>query len=371
MTVRSAMHRVDVSFGATNLNFCGNFNATGVGRHTEGAFLGASRTRPEGVNIRYVNFGRQSSVRRLICDARARTDTTVFFWRQPPELLQQVRGCRVGWLFFESDKVPEPWLQQMDAFDRLWMPSEWGRDVLVAHGLPEAKIRVVESGINERIYFPKPVAHSGFVFLFIGKHEPRKSLEETVSAFVEEFPADACPTVQLWIKADHPVFPQRVARLRVQYGHERRIRFISGLLSDEQMASLYNSADAFVYPTKAEGFGLPCIEALACGLPVITTEYSAQTAFLKHVRGLYYPVQFDVAELDDEDYAYFYSRDYGGHGYGHWAVPKIESVRHGMRDIYENIGQWRERARQASRIIHENFSWDRIGRKAVDTALAG
>jgi hypothetical protein len=365
------MDKVAVSFSARNLNFFGNFNQTGVGRHTEGVFMGASRTRPEGVAIHYVNFGRESSVRRLIYGARPRADTTVFFWRQPLQLLQQVRGCRVGWLFFESDKVPGSWLHQMDAFDRLWMPSEWGRDVLVAHGLAESKIRVVESGINERIYFPKPVEHGGFVFLFIGKHEPRKSLEETVAAFVQEFPVDAHPEVELWVKADHPIFPQRVAQLRAQYAHEPRIRFVSGLLSDEQMAHLYNRADAFVYPTKAEGFGLPCIEALACGLPVITTEYSAQTTFLKHVRGLFYPVQFEVGELQDADYAHFYSHDYGGEGYGHWAVPKIESIRAGMRDVYENIGQWRERARQASRIIHDNFAWDRIGRKAIDAALAG
>jgi len=365
------MHRVDVSFGGRNLNFFGNFNGTGVGRHTENAFMGASRTRPQGVSLRYVNFGRQSSVRRLIFSARPQTDTTVFFWRQAFEFLQQVRGCRVGWLFFESDKVPEPWLRQMDAFDRLWMPSEWGRDVLLAHGLSEGKIRIVESGINERIYFPKPIEHDGFVFLFIGKHEPRKSLEETIAAFAQEFPADACPNVELWVKADHPIFPHRVAELRARYADQRHVRFVSGFFSDEQMAHLYNRADAFVYPTKAEGFGLPCIEALACGLPVITTEYSAQTTFLKHVRGLFYTVQFEIADLVDQDYAYFYARDYGGQGYGHWAVPKIESIRAGMRDIYDNIGTWRDRARQASRIIHENFSWDRIGRKAIETAMAG
>jgi len=362
---------VDVSLTAKNLNFFGVFNATGVGRHTENAFMGACRTRAGDVHVRYVNHDRKSSVRRLIADSRPQTDTTLFFWRQPLELLQQVRGCRVGWLFFESDKVPQVWLQQMDAFDRLWMPSQWGRDVLVAHGLAQAKIRVVESGINERFYFPKPAEHTGFVFLFIGKHEPRKSLEETIAAFVQEFPVSAHPDVQLWVKADHPVFPQRVSQLRKRYAQEPRVRFVSGLFSDEQLSMLYNRADAFVYPTKAEGFGLPCIEALACGLPVITTECSAQTAFLRYVQGLFYPVQFEMRDLQDDDYAYFYSRDYAGQGFGHWAVPKIESIRAGMREIYENAGDWRERARQASQIIHQNFSWDRIGRKAVDTALAG
>jgi glycosyltransferase involved in cell wall biosynthesis len=354
-----------------NLNFFCKFNSTGIGRHSEGAFVGASRIRPPAVNLRYVDCDRHSSLRRLVVNAGPRTDTTVFFWRQSPDFLRQFRGCRVGWLFFESDKVPAPWLQEMDAFDQLWMPSGWGREVLLAHGLSERKLRVVESGVNERVYFPQPVAHEGFVFLFVGKHELRKSLEETIAAFVEEFPAGAYPMAQLWLKADHPVFPARVAQLQARYASDPRIRFISGRLSDEQMAALYNRADAFVYPTKAEGFGLPSIEALACGLPVITTDYSAQTAFLKQVAGLFRPVEFEIAEIVDPDHDFFYGRDYGGTGYGRWALPKHESIRAGMRDIYQNVGEWRDRARRASDIIRENFSWDRIARKAIDTALAG
>ena len=352
------------------INFFCQFNHTGVGRHCENAYIGATRVKPAGVHLHYVDSFRDSSVRGLIANARPQTDTTLFFWRAPAEFLRQVQGLKIGWLFFEADRLPPVWVQQMGEFDQLWMPSGWAREVLLAHGLPDQRIRVIESGVNQRIYFPRPIAHQKFVLLFVGKYEVRKSLDETIEAYFEEFPANGSSDTELWIKADHPVFPARVAQLQAKYAHDPRVRFLSGRFSDAQMASLYNRADAFVFPSKAEGFGLPCIEALACGLPVITTDYSAQTAFLQHVRGLFFPVEFAMADVVDPDQEHFYGRDYAGIGFGRWATPSIASIRSGMREVYENRQAWRERARQASEVIRETFAWERIARKAIDTALA-
>jgi glycosyltransferase involved in cell wall biosynthesis len=352
-----------------NLNFFCQFNHTGVGRHCENVYLGIERQRPPGMYLSYVNFTRDASVRRLVASARPQTDCTVFFWRVPAELMARIQGRKIGWLFFESDRLPESWLRQMDDFDQLWMPTEWGRDVLLAHGRPAETIRVVEAGVDSRVYFPQPVAHEGFVFLTVGKYEERKSIDETVRAFSDEFPAAQWPKVELWIKADHPVFPDRVERLRARCAGDSRIRIISGLADDATMARLYNCADAFVFPTKAEGFGLPTIEALACGLPTVTTDYSGQRAFLTHVPGLYYPVQYEIADIVDPDFDYFYGRDYNGGGYGRWAVPLQDSIRAGLREVHDHIATWRERGRQASAIIHDAFSWDRIAGRAIETVL--
>jgi glycosyltransferase involved in cell wall biosynthesis len=298
-------------------------------------------------------------------EAKAQTDHTFFFWRMPVHLLAQLQGRKIGWLFFESDRIPELWLKQMDAFDLLLMPTDWGREVLLAHGLPDDKISIVPCSVNERVYFPQPITHDGFVFLLVGKFEKRKSIGETVRAFSEEFPAPAWPAVELWIKADYPLFPDRVTRLRALCAHDRRIRIISGQFSDEQMAALYNRSDAFVFPTKAEGFGLPTIEALACGLPVVTTDYGGQGVFLKHVTGLFYSVSYDIGEIVDSDYDHFYGKDYQGLGYGRWAIPSVASIRAGMRQVYDQAHVWRERALRASQIIRAEFSTDRVARQAI------
>lgn len=352
-----------------DVNFLCNFNPTGVGRHCENSFFGVLRNRRNGLVPLYVNAQRAASVERLCSQACNKQGATLCFWRWPLEAMRTLPGRKIGWLFFESDAIPPLWREQMLAFDQLWMPSDWGREVLVAHGIAEEKIRVVPAGVDPRIFFPNPVAHERFVFLIVGKYEKRKSIDEAIQAFVLEFPRDRYHDVEFCIKADHLNFPDRIAALRARHGGDARLRFVSGLLSDQQMAVLYNQADAFVFPTKAEGFGLPCVEAMACGLPVITTPYSAQQVFLKHVGGLFYPVSFDLARLEDPDYEHFYGAEYQGTPYGRWAVPQLQSIRAGMRAVYEDRTAWRQRAMQASVKIRQTFSWDEIGRCAVDVLL--
>ncbi len=348
-----------------NLNFLCQFNETGVGRHCERTFSAIAKFKPADWNLHYLEYGDKDSLRRLLTQTNPQTDHTIAFWRLPVDFLAQIHGRKIGWLFFESDRLPQTWLEQMDAFDKLWMPTDWGRDVLIAHGLSNDKIRVVTCSVNESVYLPRPAAHEGFVFLLVGKFEKRKSLGETVRAFSEEFPASVWPTVELWIKADNPLFPERLTRLQALCAHDRRIRIISGVFTDEQMARLYNHADAFVFPTKAEGFGLPTIEALACGVPVITTNYGGQQVFLKHVQGLYYPVSYEMADIVDIDFDHFYGKQYQGQGYGRWAIPSIDSIRAGMREVFSQRDSWRERAMRASEIIRTEFSMERIARQAM------
>lgn len=354
--------------------FC-MFNQTGVGRHCENAYLAILRNRPQGLHLNYANAARGASVRRMVRDAREGTDVNGFFWRIPAAEIHQFRGRSFFWWFFESDRIPQKWLEDILVYDEVWAPSAWARDVLLAHEVDPASVRVVESGVNTDIFFPDPEVREPpkpdrFAFLLVGKYEGRKSIDETVQAFSAEFPLVRYPLVELRLKADFPLYPQRVHELARRVSNDPRIRIISGNLTDPQMARIYRDADAFVFPTKAEGFGLPCIEALACGLPVITTPVSAQTAFLDQVAGLYAPVEYKMAPIVDPDYTRFYGADYAGEPLGNWALPSIDSLRACMRDVYEHRAAWRDRAAQASAIIRREFSWDAIGRKAIEAALA-
>jgi glycosyltransferase involved in cell wall biosynthesis len=348
-----------------HVNFYCHFNQTGVGRHCENAFFSMSRNRPPGLAVEYVNNSREESVRRAIAQANADTDITIFFWRYPTALVNRVAGRRVLWWFFESDHLPRKWLDDIEPYDEIWAPSGWAREVLLAHDVAPERVRIVESGVNTRIFRPAREPQQGFVFLLVGKYEKRKSIDETVEAFLAEFPAAKFPSVQLWLKADFPMFPERVHALAAKFAHDPRIRVISGNFSDEQMAVIYNRADAFVFPSKAEGFGLPLLEAIACGVPAITTYVSAQTVFLDRIAGLYASVAYSVAPIVDADYQHFYAQEYAGEPFGNWALPSVDSLRRAMREIYEHPEDWREKAGRAAAVVAAEFSWDAIARKAL------
>lgn len=360
-----------------NTNLVCHFNHTGVGRHCENAYYAMTRNRPAGQAVSYVNTSREVSVRRAIGNSRADVDISVFFWRLPKPFVQQFQGKKLVWWFFESDRIPAKWLDDISVYDEVWLPSDWGRTVLLAHGYPLERTRVVPSGVNATVFGPQVAAQvresARFTFLSVGKYENRKSIDETVEAYLAEFPAASYPEVHLHLKADFPMFPQRVLELSGRVAHDPRIKVVSGSFSDEQMAALYHSADAFVFASKAEGFGLPCLEALASGLPVIATNYSAQSVFLDRIPGLFVPIAYDIAPLVDADYLHFYGAEYGSTDLGNWAIPSLSSLREGMRAVYEERDLWSDKAALAASRILSDFSWNTIGALACQsiTELAG
>jgi glycosyltransferase involved in cell wall biosynthesis len=357
-----------MSAARRHVRLLAQFNQTGVGRHCENAYFSMMRQRPLGTTLEYVHSGAEGPVRRALAESRGGRDVTVFFARHPPQFVRAFSGRKAIWWFFESESLPPRWIQEIEPYDLVLAPSAWAGRVLRAHGVGAERLRVVESGIPAAIFRPdgrSAAPRAQYVFLSVGKYEKRKSIDEIVAAFQAEFPPGMPAEVRLWLKADFPLFPERVVELARRLAPDPRIRVISGHFSDEQMAELYRSADAFVFPSKAEGFGLPCLEAMACGLPAIATAVSAQTAYLDGVAGLYRPVEYTVAPIDDEDYRRFYSGDYAGHPYGNWALPSIGSLRAAMRELYEQRDAWRERGQQAGAQLRERFSWDAIGRKAL------
>ncbi|BAP89556.1 putative mannosyltransferase [Burkholderiales bacterium GJ-E10] len=349
----------------TRLNLYCHFNHTGVGRHSENIHAALAKRIPADMELRYLDMKDEAAVAKAIAESRDGLDVTIFFWRQPVEFVRRFRGRRVLWWAFESDLLPKAWLDQVEPYDEIWVPSGWGQAVLHAHGIPDERIRVVAEGVDPTVYCPEPLLHRGFIFLSVGKYERRKSIDEIVAAFGAEFPADRYPEVRLWLKADYPLYPHRVQELSERVRDDGRIRIISGVASDETISKLYRVADAFVFPSKAEGFGLPCIEAIACGVPVIATNVSGQSAFLERIPGLFVPVVHERAPIVDPDYSTFYRADYGNDDFGNWAIPSMASLRAAMRTVYENPAEWRKRADEAAAVIRREFSWDAVARNVI------
>ena len=138
-------------------------------------------------------------------------------------------------------------------------------------GTSAAKIEIVPNGVDE-FFSPGKDSRRDFI-LFVGTLEPRKGLNDLVSA---------------WWSLPEPR-PRLV--LCGDKGWRTRISELPGIewtgfVSRERLRDLYRSALMFVYPSRYEGFGIPPLEALACGAPVIATrtgaiaEYAGDAALL-------------------------------------------------------------------------------------------
>lgn len=107
-------------------------------------------------------------------------------------------------------------------------------------------------------------------FLYIGRHDSYKNLHRLIDAFAA-MPSEC----ELWIagSADRRYTPTLQAQV-TQLGLSDRIKFIDYIPYD-QLPIIVNQAIALVFPSLWEGFGLPVIEAMACGTPVITSNLSS------------------------------------------------------------------------------------------------
>ena len=109
--------------------------------------------------------------------------------------------------------------------------------------------------------------------LFVGRHEPKKNLTALIDAFhlIRSHGGCACKLVLAGTEG----WRQEPVRRRIrQLGLEAEIVF-PGYVSQETLPLLYNLADVFVFPSLYEGFGLPPIEAMACGVPVVCSDGGA------------------------------------------------------------------------------------------------
>jgi glycosyltransferase involved in cell wall biosynthesis len=155
------------------------------------------------------------------------------------------------------------------------------RDVEQTLGIPAEKIDVAPGGYDSARYYPLPSAEiedfrrrQGLperFWLFLGTLEPRKNLTTLLDAYAALPLAERLPLILAGPKGwDYAPILQRIER----HGLAGEVH-LPGFIPAEALPLWYNSAEAFLYPSVYEGFGLPVLEAMACGTPVIVSDASS------------------------------------------------------------------------------------------------
>ncbi len=156
------------------------------------------------------------------------------------------------------------------------------RDAVSSYQLPADKISVIYEGVNQRfqsIDLPGKLQSIRDRYnlppqflLYLGTIEPRKNLLTVLEAF-QQILADL-PGLQLIIAGKKGwLYKEILTKIQVLNLAER-VQF-TGFVPDEDLPVLYNLATVFVFPSFYEGFGLPVLEAMACGAPVLCSNTSS------------------------------------------------------------------------------------------------
>ncbi|MBN1810381.1 MAG: glycosyltransferase family 4 protein [Anaerolineae bacterium] len=166
--------------------------------------------------------------------------------------------------------------------------SESSRRDIIAHlGLMEDHVRAVHLAAETR-YSPDPDPDDAVIrtqynlpqryVLYLGGFDVRKNLAAVIGAYRKAAPTigETCPLViagQL-PEEDMPFTPDP-RRLVWEHALEERLVHFPGFVAEEDKPALYRGAVAFIFPSRYEGFGLPPLEALACGTPVVGSNVSS------------------------------------------------------------------------------------------------
>jgi glycosyltransferase involved in cell wall biosynthesis len=198
----------------------------------------------------------------------------------PPDLRPAPAGRLAIIQPWEFGAVPQAWCAPLaDNVDELWVPSEYVRGMYLDAGIDPARVVVIPNGVDLERFSPdgprRDLPGAGVRFLFVGGLVARKGPDVLLAAWREAFAGRDDVTLVIKDFGADGIYrgePAREAiRAHAASGALPRIVLIEDDLPGEEIAALYRSCDVLVAPYRGEGFAMPVLEAMACGLPVIAT----------------------------------------------------------------------------------------------------
>lgn len=281
------------------------------------------------------------------------------FYGQADCFRTNYRSYKIGYTMLEVDGLPREWVRRANMMDEVWTPSSFNARVFRESGVTRP-INVMPLGVNPAYFNPCITGYpvpGVFTFLSAFEWGERKAPEVLLRAFADEFRADepAVLVCKVYNQDASVNIPRQVGRLGLREGGGRVVFSINEVVPAHQLGALYRSADCFVLPTRGEGWGLPLLEAMACGLPVIATGWGAQTDFLDDE--IAYPLGVERVVPARAKCPYY-------EGFN-WAEPSYEHLRALMRRVYENREEASLKGSRASAEVLSRWTWRHSVEKIV------
>jgi len=287
-----------------------------------------------------------------------------------------------NWVFcvWEGDRVPRHFLDEMlnENIEKILTPSQHTKQAILntwkdyykelinkdeawelEKDIIEKKLRIIPHGQNPDIFYKKETPKEVFTYLLSKgwrNNEDRGGTMYAVQAYLEEFtskdvtsliikinPAYGIPNVQELINEIKPKDKTDFAPLQINIDN----------IPYNKLVELYNMADVFLMPTRAESFGIPGIESMACGVPIITTNFGGQVDYANEENSWIIGGELTeiVHEIQYENVK--------------WLSPSIPELRKAMREAYENRELVKEKGIKSLETAKQ-FTWDNTAKKLME-----
>lgn len=281
----------------------------------------------------------------------------------PPDFSPPESGKLVAIVPWEFGAVPCKWVDQIQRnVEELWVPSQFTRSVFAGAGVDPRRMQVIPYGIDSQVFTPeglswRPESSRRFVFLFVGGAIPRKGADVLWKAYASAFSiTDDVTLIIKEIGASSFYSGQSIAdqiRAAIRKPRSPHVVILDEEMDDAKLATLYRGSDVLVLPYRGEGFGLPLLEALACGKPVITSGSGPAREFCPPEAGRF--LSAPVKEFSNPQELLGPMT-----GINTLFEPDAGELAAIMRSVFENPEELAAQGLRAASRVREELSWARI-----------
>ncbi|MCL5071240.1 MAG: glycosyltransferase family 4 protein, partial [Actinobacteria bacterium] len=279
------------------------------------------------------------------------------YHRWPPGFNPPATGYFIMMQPWEFGSLPREWISPFnDMVDDVWVYSNYLKDTYISSGINPDKISVIHPYIdtavfNRNVEKAELDTNKKFKFLFVGGTIHRKGIDILLNSYFSAFTAkdDVCLVIKD-ICTNSAYANQTLSEEIKKFasGHElAEVLYIQDEYRNEnEMASLYNACDCLVHPYRAEGFGLPVAEAMACGIPVIVTNHGACMDFCNPSNAFLIANTIEkitekkIGDIETVDYPF-------------WSEPDTADLKRKMMHVYDNYEEAKVKAESAYENIRQ------------------
>lgn len=262
----------------------------------------------------------------------------------------------------EFEQIPRTWETRVNSANLIIVPCEQNRRIYedVSYG---PAVELCPLGVDTNVYpfYERDPVPEIFTFLYVGDYNARKGTYHIAKSWEEwdrRYP-ELREKTQLIMKM---TAPEKDGLEQITCNSFFDWRLLPYTAKDNPelptLASLYKMANAFVFPSMGEGFGLTLAEAMATGLPCIYTPWTG----LNDVAGpaVAYPIEFGMKRVE------LIEPVWGVTDTVRAADPRIDSIVDRMHEIYTDYDAALETGRRAAAYIAHRFPWDHAAHQFID-----
>ena len=271
-------------------------------------------------------------------------------------------------LFWETDSLPKWWVWALNLVDEVWTGTEWNKQAFIKSGVTKP-IYVFPQALNTNPPPARPFKISTiendklkkYIFYSIFQWIERKDPWSLLEAYWREFERERDVLLLLKTYRDRFDREDSMGIVKQIYEFKNRlglkdtpeVNLYTDGLDRFDMLRLHETGNCFVSAHRGEGWGIPEVEAMAHGKPVINTNLGG---FNCHVpSALYWPVSYIEENVHDMNYVPWYDQSQK------WGKINISELRKAMREVYENQLESKRRAKKAQDWVKEHFNFKSVG----------